>query len=27
VETMFPGVDVEPARVERTFILTLLKKF
>ena len=27
VETMYPGVDVEPARVERTFILTLLKKF
>ena len=27
VETMFPGVDVEPARVERTFMLTLLKKF
>ena len=27
VETMFPGVDVEPARVERTFILPLLKKF
>jgi outer membrane receptor protein involved in Fe transport len=26
-ETMFPGVDVEPARVERTFMLTLLKKF
>ncbi|MBT3666836.1 MAG: TonB-dependent receptor [Opitutae bacterium] len=27
VETMYPGVDVEPARVERTFMLTLLKKF
>jgi outer membrane receptor protein involved in Fe transport len=27
VETMYPGVDVEPARVERTFLLTLLKKF
>ena len=27
IETMFPGVDVEPARVERTFMLTLLKKF
>lgn len=27
VETMYPGVDVEPARVERTFMLSLLKKF
>lgn len=27
VETMFPGVDVEPARVERSFLLTLYKKF
>jgi iron complex outermembrane receptor protein len=27
LETMYPGVDVEPARVERSFILTLLKKF
>ena len=27
IETMYPGVDVEPARVERTFILSLLKKF
>jgi outer membrane receptor protein involved in Fe transport len=27
VETMYPVVDVEPARVERTFMLTLLKKF
>lgn len=26
-ETMFPGVDVEPARVERTFLITLYKKF
>ena len=27
VETMYPGVDVEPARVERSFLLTLYKKF
>ncbi len=27
METMYPGVDVEPARVERTFLLTLYKKF
>ena len=27
LETMYPGVDVEPARVERTFLLTLYKKF
>jgi hypothetical protein len=27
VETMYPGVDVEPARVERTFMLSLSKKF
>jgi iron complex outermembrane receptor protein len=27
IETMYPGVDVEPTRVERTFILSLLKKF
>lgn len=27
VETMFPGVDVEPARVERSFLLTFYKKF
>ena len=27
VETMFPGVDVEPARVERTFLITFYKKF
>jgi outer membrane receptor protein involved in Fe transport len=27
VETMFPGIDVEPARVERTFLLSIYKKF
>ena len=27
LETMYPGVDVEPARVERTFLLTIYKKF
>ena len=27
IETMYPGVDVEPTRVERTFILSILKKF
>ena len=27
LETMYPGVDVEPARVERTFLLTIFKKF
>ena len=27
LETMYPGVDVEPARAERTFLLTLYKKF
>ena len=27
VETMYPGVDVEPTRVERTFLLTIYKKF
>ena len=27
LETMYPGVDVEPTRVNRTFILTLYKKF
>ena len=27
IETMYPGVDVEPTRVESTFILSLLKKF
>lgn len=27
LETMYPGVDVEPARVERSFLLTLYRKF
>ena len=27
VETMYPGIDVEPARVERTFLLSIYKKF
>ena len=27
IETMFPGIDVEPARVERTFLLSIYKKF
>ena len=27
VETMLPGIDVEPARVERTFLLSIYKKF
>ena len=27
LETMYPGVDVEPTRVERTFLLTIYKKF
>ena len=27
LETMYPGVDVEPARVDRTFLVTLYKKF
>ena len=27
LETMYPGVDVEPTRVKRTFLLTLYKKF
>jgi outer membrane receptor protein involved in Fe transport len=26
-ETMLPGIDVEPARVERTFLLSIYKKF
>jgi outer membrane receptor protein involved in Fe transport len=27
IETMLPGIDVEPARVERTFLLSIYKKF
>ena len=27
LETMYPGVDVEPARVERTFLLSITKEF
>lgn len=27
VETMYPGVDVEPARVERTFLISITKDF
>ena len=27
LETMYPGVDVEPARVERSFLLSLSKEF
>ena len=27
IETMYPGIDVEPARVERTFLLSIYKKF
>lgn len=27
VETMYPGVDVEPARVERTFLISVTKDF
>mgnify|MGYP001489283494 CR=1 FL=1 len=27
IETMFPGIDVEPARVERTFLISIYKKF
>ena len=27
VETMLPGIDVEPARVERTFLFSIYKKF
>ena len=27
VETMYPGIDVEPARVERTFLLSITKRF
>lgn len=26
-ETMYPGIDVEPARVERTFLISIYKKF
>jgi iron complex outermembrane receptor protein len=27
LETMYPGVDVEPARVERTFLISIAKEF
>ena len=27
LETMYPGVDVEPARVERTFLISITKDF
>lgn len=27
IETMFPGIDVEPARVQRTFLISIYKKF